>query len=198
KGVAKATEKWAKSLQLPLSKIRQETPIQADYALLANNQMALQAASRHADHLAIRADVLPPDPEEGDWRAVASQLVDRWIAIHDRQEVGTANCILSGGEPTVAIPTESQGKGGRNQQLALGVLCRLIELGRIDLLRQGTFLSAGTDGEDGPTDAAGAWIDQTTLTVTQQLGLDPFVFLDRCDAYSFFTQVGTLFRTGPT
>lgn len=198
KGVAKATEKWAKSLQLPLSKIRQETPIQADYALLANNQMALQAASRHADHLAIRADVLPPDPEEGDWRAVASQLVDRWIAIHDRQEVGTANCILSGGEPTVAIPTESQGKGGRNQQLALGVLCRLIELGRIDLLRQGTFLSAGTDGEDGPTDAAGAWIDQTTLTVTQQLGLDPFVFLDRCDAYSFFTHVGTLFRTGPT
>ncbi|MFM8327775.1 MAG: MOFRL family protein, partial [Pirellulaceae bacterium] len=77
-------------------------------------------------------------------------------------------------------------------------LCRLIELGRIDLLRCGVFLSAGTDGEDGPTNAAGAWIDQSAWTAAQQLGLDPFDFLDRCDAYSFFGQIGTLFHSGPT
>jgi glycerate-2-kinase len=148
--------------------------------------------------LAIRVDALPPDRDEGDWRSVARQLVDRWIAIHDSQDNGTDRCVLSGGEPTVTIPPNSRGKGGRNQQLTLGVLCRLLELGRIDLLRRGTFLSAGTDGEDGPTDAAGAWIDRTTWKAAQQRGLNPFDFLDRCDAYSFFDQVGTLFRTGPT
>jgi glycerate 2-kinase len=197
-GVAMATKKWSDSLQMPHATLPAEGAIQSDYVLLANNQMALQAAFRHADRLAIRADSLPPDRDEGDWRSVAKQLVDRWIAIHDRQENDTARCILSGGEPTVTIPPSSRGKGGRNQQLSLGVLCRLLELGRIDLLRRGTFLSAGTDGEDGPTDAAGAWIDQTTWTASQHLGLDPFDFLDRCDAYSFFDQVGTLFRTGPT
>jgi glycerate 2-kinase len=198
KGVAKATEKWTDSLKSPSSKIRKDPLIQSDYVLLANNRMALQASSQHADRLAIRAEVLPPDRDEGDWRSVANHLVDRWIAIHDREEDAAERCILSGGEPTVTIPSNGHGKGGRNQQLTLGVLCRLLELGRVDLLRRGTFLSAGTDGEDGPTDAAGAWIDQSTWMAAQQLGLDPFDFLDRCDAYSFFDQVGTLFRTGPT
>lgn len=198
KGVAKATEKWAEFLQIPSSETKTDSSIQSDYVVLANNQMALQAASRHAERLAIRADVLPTDPYEGDWRSVAHSLVDRWIELHDHKEAGTPRCILSGGEPTVAIPQHSLGKGGRNQQLALGVLCRLLELGRTDLLRRSTFLSAGTDGEDGPTDAAGAWIDQSTWTAAQRLGLDPFAFLDRCDAHSFFAQVGTLFRTGPT
>lgn len=197
-GVAKATKKWAESLPLLHATRQPEEAIQSDYVLLANNQTALQAACRHADRFAIRVDALPPDRDEGDWRSVARQLVDRWIAIHDSQDSGTDHCVLSGGEPTVTIPPNSRGKGGRNQQLTLGVLCRLLELGRIDLLRRGTFLSAGTDGEDGPTDAAGAWIDRNTWKAAQQRGLNPFDFLDRCDAYSFFDQVGTLFRTGPT
>ncbi|MFM8406231.1 MAG: glycerate kinase [Pirellulaceae bacterium] len=195
-GVAKATEKWADSLRMPQSMIQPHPPIRSDYALLANNQRALQAASRHAESLAIEVDILPTDRDEGDWRSVANQLVHRWIE-NDNTAAGSTQCILSGGEPTVTLPS-NHGKGGRNQQLTLGVLCRLIELGRIDLLRCGVFLSAGTDGEDGPTNAAGAWIDQSAWMAAQQLGLDPFDFLDRCDAYSFFDQIGTLFHSGPT
>jgi hydroxypyruvate reductase len=197
-GVAKATEKWTNALRQPPSTRQPVPPTQSDYVLLANNQKALQAASRHANRLAIRVDLLPPDRNEGDWRSVANQLVSRWIERDAREEAGPARCILSGGEPTVTLPPNSHGKGGRNQQLTLGVLCRLMELGRIDLLQRGTFLSAGTDGEDGPTDAAGAWIDHSTWTASQRLGLNPFDFLDRCNAYSFFDQVGTLLRTGPT
>ena len=60
------------------------------------------------------------------------------------------------------------------------------------------MLSGGTDGEDGPTDAAGAIIDASTLTRMRQLGLSPQSFLSRSDAYSFFEQVGGLIKTGPT
>jgi glycerate-2-kinase len=89
KGVAKATEKWAEFLQIPSSETKTDSSIQSDYVVLANNQMALQAASRHAERLAIRADVLPTDPYEGDWRSVAHSLVDRWIELHDHKEAGT-------------------------------------------------------------------------------------------------------------
>ncbi|GIW90498.1 MAG: hypothetical protein KatS3mg109_0930 [Pirellulaceae bacterium] len=60
------------------------------------------------------------------------------------------------------------------------------------------MLSGGTDGEDGPTDAAGAWIDQQVCRKARELGLDPLNYLRRNDAYHFFDAVGSLLRTGPT
>jgi glycerate-2-kinase len=103
------------------------------------------------------------------------------------------NCLVSGGEPTVALIDESRrGKGGRNQQLALAAL---IELGACEGI---VLLSAGTDGEDGPTDAAGAIVTQEVVRAANALTLDPRDFLARNDAYRFFKQAGGLFVTGPT
>jgi glycerate-2-kinase len=114
------------------------------------------------------------------------------------RDTGGPNCLISGGEGTVALIGESErGKGGRNQQL---VLAALDELVKHDSARGGgiAILSAGTDGEDGPTDAAGAWLDAVTIEESQRLRLDPADFLRRNDAYHFFDPLGALLKTGPT
>src|SRR5205085_4930830 len=110
------------------------------------------------------------------------------------------DCLITGGEPTVKLaPAEIRGKGGRNQQL---VLAALIELSLHPLTPSPplplALLSAGTDGEDGPTDAAGAIIDAETIARMQQRHLDPADYLRRNDAYHFFESTGGLIKTGPT
>jgi glycerate-2-kinase len=103
------------------------------------------------------------------------------------------NCLISGGEPTVTLIDESRrGKGGRNQQLALAALTQLGDGAGIALL------SAGTDGEDGPTDAAGAFVTEEVIRQGAEQRLDPDDFLRRNDAYHFFQRKGGLFVTGPT
>ncbi len=111
------------------------------------------------------------------------------------------DCLISGGEPTVTLPAGIKpGRGGRNQQLVLAALCRWLDLTTGDCEKLGgmVLLSGGTDGEDGPTDAAGAMIDIDVARKAKSLGLDPNDFLRRCDAYSFFEAVGGLIKTGPT
>src|SRR5207248_1176553 len=90
-------------------------------------------------------------------------------------------CILSGGETTVTLPAD-HGLGGRNQEFVLATMIRLGESGMKDVI----ILSGGTDGEDGPTDAAGAIADQETLPKAARQGLSPEMFLARHDAYHFF------------
>ncbi|MGH7139979.1 MAG: MOFRL family protein, partial [Pirellulales bacterium] len=102
-------------------------------------------------------------------------------------------CLLSGGETTVTL-TEGHGKGGRNQEF---VLAAALKLGRAGL-RDTVVLSGGTDGEDGPTDAAGALVDAEVCRSAARLGLDAGDYLKRCDAYPFFTATGGLIKTGPT
>ncbi len=99
-------------------------------------------------------------------------------------------CILSGGEPTVTV--RGPGRGGRNQHLALAAVPRLAGLSDIVLL------SAGTDGTDGPTDAAGAIVDGSTAARAAKAGLDPATALIACDSYPFFKVLGDLLITGPT
>jgi len=89
---------------------------------------------------------------------------------------------------------EDHGKGGRNQEFVLAAALKLGQAG----LRDAVVLSGGTDGEDGPTDAAGAVADADTLRRAEQLGLDPAAFLARNDAYSFFAATGDLLQTGLT
>jgi glycerate-2-kinase len=91
-------------------------------------------------------------------------------------------------------PENIRGKGGRNQQLCLAALG---ELG-LEGLEGICILSGGTDGEDGPTDAAGARIDATIANEAARRGLDGSQFLARNDAYHFFDAVDGLIRTGPT
>ncbi len=99
-------------------------------------------------------------------------------------------CLLVGGETTVTV--RGAGRGGRSQELALAAA---IEIAGCDDL---ALLAAGTDGSDGPTDAAGAFADGATVARAASLGIDAARALGDNDAYGFFAQEGGLFRTGPT
>jgi hydroxypyruvate reductase len=99
-------------------------------------------------------------------------------------------CILSGGETTVTVTGE--GVGGRNQELALGAASILRDAGG------GLLLSAGTDGADGPTDAAGAIVDSTTAFRAVHNGLSIRDALNQNDSYHFFKALDDLVITGPT
>jgi glycerate 2-kinase len=101
-------------------------------------------------------------------------------------------CVISSGETTVTVI--GNGKGGRNQEFALAMAPWLDTIGS-DVVAA----SIGTDGIDGPTDAAGAIVDPTTLHRAQKAGLPPAqTFLDNNNAYEFFDRLGDLIRTGPT
>jgi glycerate-2-kinase len=119
-----------------------------------------------------------------------------------RDAVGP-DCLITGGEPAVTLADAAErGMGGRNQQLVLAALHELADVleqpdGRSPL--EGiVILAGGTDGEDGPTDAAGAWVDEQVDRLHQQLGLHKLDFLRRNDAYHFFQPLGALIKTGPT
>jgi hydroxypyruvate reductase len=100
-------------------------------------------------------------------------------------------CVLAAGETTVRVT--GRGKGGRNQECALGMAGALVTPGA-----NAVAASVGTDGVDGPTDAAGAVVDTTTLARARAAGLDAQRHLDDNDSYAFFDQLGDLIRTGPT
>ncbi len=105
------------------------------------------------------------------------------------------DCLISGGEPTVRLVEASRrGRGGRNQQLVLAALAHLSAAGNPPV----ALLSGGTDGEDGPTDAAGAWTDPAIVDAAKRAQLDPADYLARNDAYHFFELLGALLKTGPT
>lgn len=99
-------------------------------------------------------------------------------------------CIVAGGETTVTL--RGDGRGGRNQELALAAVAGLAGLERVALV------ALATDGGDGPTDAAGAVVTGATLARARQLELDPAAHLARNDAYPFFAALDDLLRPGPT
>ena len=99
-------------------------------------------------------------------------------------------CIIAGGETTVTL--RGDGRGGRNQELALAAVADLAGLEGI------TLVALATDGGDGPTDAAGAVVTGATLERARGLGLDLAAHLARNDAYPFFEALGDLLRPGPT
>jgi hydroxypyruvate reductase len=100
-------------------------------------------------------------------------------------------CVISSGETTVQVT--GRGRGGRNQEFALALLERISSLGGVAALA-----SVGTDGVDGPTDAAGAIIDSSSARRAHEAGLMPDAFLDDNNAYAFFSALGDLIHTGPT
>lgn len=104
--------------------------------------------------------------------------------------ISSPACILSGGETTVTL--KGKGKGGRNQEFALAAALEIA--GWEDIV----VLSAGTDGTDGPTDAAGALADGKTCKRAKAMGLDPWASLKENDSYPFFEKLGDLLITGPT
>jgi hydroxypyruvate reductase/glycerate 2-kinase len=159
--------------------------------VLGNNVYALAAAAVKAEALGFRVLNLG-SYLDGDTGALAHVLAGIVRSIRAQAiPVAPPVCVLSGGETTVNLGLE-HGKGGRNQEL---VLAALLALGPTPGV---TILSGGTDGEDGPTDAAGAVADAGTLAVAQQQGLDAGQFLQKHDAYNFFAATGGLLVTGLT
>lgn len=128
---------------------------------------------------------------KGEARSVGKDLARKLIIrAKDVNLTEKPLCIIAGGETTVTV--RGTGKGGRNQELALGAAIEL------DGTQGLTILTLATDGEDGPTDAAGAIIDSFTVTKALQLGLDPKKYLFENNSYNFFAQINCLIKTGPT
>jgi len=160
--------------------------------VIGNNATAVEAAGREAERLGYRPATRSAPASEGAAEAVGRDLAEEALRIRDQPG---PDCLVSGGEPVVKLVDQSRrGQGGRNQQLVLAALARLAEDGARGIV----LLSGGTDGEDGPTDAAGAFLDASILAAACRQGLDPADYLARNDAYCFFQPLGALIRTGPT
>ncbi len=170
---------------------------QAAHYVIGNNASAVNAAAEKARELGYRARTDAATRLEGEAEHTGRQLARAAVDLTRR---GPTDCLISGGEPVVRlVPPELRGKGGRNQQLALAALIELLHLRRPNSpLKDISLLSGGTDGEDGPTDAAGAVIDQHVFQQMTDKGIDPRPFLDRNDAYHFFEATDGLIKTGPT
>ncbi len=158
--------------------------------IVGSNRLAVDAAAAKARALDLRPLVLSTTIE-GETRDVARMhaAIAREALVTGRP-VRPPACIISGGETTVTL--RGAGLGGRNQEF---VLAAAIDLEGAENV---VVLSAGTDGTDGPTDAAGAIADGATLGHAQRLGLDARAFLANNDSYRFFDPLGDLLKTGPT
>lgn len=162
--------------------------------LLGTNLQALEAAATEARKRGYRP-VRLTSRIVGEAREVAKVLAA--IALDCAAQSIPAEppaCILSGGEPVVQI--KGTGKGGRNQEMALAFL---LEMERHRTLAGNlTFLAAATDGNDGPTDAAGAFADLEIIEKAVEKGLNPITYLENNDSYHFFQGCDALLKTGPT
>lgn len=158
--------------------------------VIADNSIACEAALRAARDRGFNA-LLLSTYVQGEAREVAKVLaaIAKEIAASEHP-VARPACVVAGGETTVTV--RGDGAGGRNQELALAAAIELADME--DVL----ILSAGTDGTDGPTDAAGAIADGSTLKRAAEKGLDVRLFLARNDAYHLFEPLGDLITTGPT
>jgi glycerate 2-kinase len=173
-----------------------ETPKAADplfenveNIIVGSNQKSLASAARQAKEIGYRTLILSSSIQ-GETQDVARMhaAIARQIRLHG-QPVRPPACIISGGETTVTMSNGSFGKGGRNQEFALAAALEIA--GLEDVL----IFSAGTDGSDGPTDAAGAMADGATIARAHR---DALQALAGHDAYPFFQDTGDLVVTGST
>ena len=162
------------------------------YEIIGNRQTAVDGAAASARALGYDVHVLP-EPIDGEARdASAAFLRDARRAIADSGVAARArHCVVGAGETTVTVTGD--GLGGRNQEFALAAATGIASFGRPAVLA-----SAGTDGIDGPTDAAGALVDSTTLERARVAGVNWESTLAGHDAYHFFEPLGDLFVWGPT
>jgi glycerate 2-kinase len=176
-----------------------ETPKEGDAAfdhveshVIATNRVALDAAGRWAAALGLAVDLV--EPAIVGEAAVAGANIGAAIVARARQSgsADPARCLIMGGETTVTIGTGA-GVGGRCQELALAAARAMTGVALPVAL-----LAAGTDGRDGPTDAAGAIVDATTWDRISAAGRDPARDLQRHDSYAALDAAGALVRTGPT
>jgi hypothetical protein len=158
--------------------------------VIGSNMLALQAIEKAATSLGYRSLIFSSFIE-GEAREVAKVLIGLAKEVRKTNHpIGAPACLIFGGESTVTI--RGKGMGGRNQEMTLSAaLC-------LEGMRDMLFLSLGTDGSDGPTDAAGAVADGETIRRARKVGIKALEYLQENDSYHFFERLGDLIKTGPT
>jgi hydroxypyruvate reductase len=171
-----------------LSNIWEQAPrLQNQNIIIGDNGLAAQAALEQAEHEGIHAEILTNELQ-GEAREAGVMLAKQL-----RGEVSKRQrpfCLIAGGETTVTI--KGNGKGGRNQELVLAAVNELRGLENVMLI------ALATDGDDGPTDAAGAAATGESARRAEEAGVDAADYLSRNDAYAFFEALGDLIKTGPS
>ncbi len=157
--------------------------------LTGTNLIALEAASARAAGMGLNTMILN-SRLRGDVLKVSEYLIETALIYQFDKTVKKPACLLFGGETTVKVT--GNGAGGRNQHLALNTSFLLEDKPGI------TLLAAGTDGNDGPTDAAGAVVNSATITRAMTMNIDPRKYLEEFDSYNFFKNAGGHIITGPT
>jgi hydroxypyruvate reductase len=155
--------------------------------IIGDNRLASQAALKQAEGEGFHSEILTNELQ-GEARQAGVMLAKKL-----REELAKRSrpfCLIAGGETTVTV--KGNGKGGRNQELALSAVDELAGLQNVMLI------ALATDGDDGPTDAAGAVVTGESAQRAESLGLDAADSLSRNDAYPFFEALGDLVKTGPT
>jgi hydroxypyruvate reductase len=155
--------------------------------VIASNFIALQAAQAQAQREGFQTDIIHT-ALLGEARAVGDKIASQFK--ESLSKLQRPFCLLAGGETTVTL--KGKGKGGRNQELALSAVDVLAGLKDVMLV------SLATDGEDGPTDAAGAVVTGESAQRAESLGMSAADYLSRNDAYSYFDSLDDLVRTGPS
>jgi glycerate 2-kinase len=167
-----------------------ESLAMARNTLIGNNSMSVQAAVKKASELGfntlVLSTVLEGEAKEVGtvFAAIASEIIS------SGNPIKSPACVIGGGETTVTV--RGGGKGGRNQEMALQAA------DRISSLSDAVFLSGGTDGTDGPTDAAGGVVDNETKNTGIKKGLNLHSYLKENDSYHYLQKVESLLMTGPT
>ncbi|MEJ2544392.1 MAG: DUF4147 domain-containing protein, partial [Calditrichaceae bacterium] len=194
----KVPEKIMKYLRKGLSSEIPETPDDHDAVfksvtnyIIGNNALALNNLKQEAENNGYKTIRLT-DRVQGEAKEIAKLLAGMIKSgMQSGFPVASPGCILLGGEPTVTL--SGDGKGGRNQEITLAVLQEMK-----DCQSEFYFCSLGTDGTDGPTDAAGAWIDENTISKVARKDMSIADYLKRNDSYHFFKEIDQLIITGPT
>jgi glycerate 2-kinase len=173
----------------------------AEWILAGSRRDAMVGAAAEAARLGYRVERIEA-PTIGEARDAAKGFIESarsaasargLVASGARPEDAAQGlCVIAAGETTVTLPSDAAGRGGRNQEFALAAALAIRDLTNVALA------SVGTDGIDGPTDAAGAFADSTTIDRARAMGLDAGGALQAHDSYTFFERLGDLIVTGPT
>ena len=162
------------------------------HELIVSNRLALEAAAKRAAELGL-APLVVDTPIAGEAAVTGASVAAFLLYNCGRPSIPQPSCIIWGGETTVTFSGAATGLGGRCQELALAA-ARVLGNGPTPA----ALLAAGTDGRDGPTDAAGAVVDNSTWSSIQAAGRDPGHDLAAHDAYHSLDAAGALLRTGLT
>jgi glycerate-2-kinase len=158
--------------------------------IIGSVSTAIDSAEKTAQGLGYNTIVLTKKLV-GEAREVSKTITSNYLKIYEKDiHFKKPACLIAGGETTVTV--SGNGKGGRNQELVLSSIEQLENYGNCCLI------SIATDGEDGPTDAAGAFITGSSLKIAKEKGLDPQKYLINNDSYTFFDKIGNLIKIGPT